>query len=150
MGLLEELTAKVTDALGGTAPGPGRTSTATAAAREDPARLVAGVLEMIDDPEIGGLAGLVKRFQERGLGDLICGWLSHGHGPPISPAQVKTVLDGPQLRPLAARSGVPLEALPARLAVLLPIVVDHLTPEGLVPAGGSLLNEALDWLDGRW
>lgn len=138
MGPVEEITAQVT-----------RGATATAVAPEDLSGLVGNVLQMIDDPGTGGLAGLVRQFQDKGLGTLVAGWIGTGHNPPISPAQIQTVLDRRQLQQLASTSGLSLEALTEKLATVLPIVVDYLTPDGQVPQTGTPLNKALDWLDCR-
>lgn len=118
-----------------------------AVAAEDRSRLIGNLLEFIDDPETGGLAGLVKRFQDKGLGDLIAGWISTGHNPPISPSQVETVLGSQLLGQLAGKTGLSLPELTAKVAMILPTVVDDLTPDGLVPQTPSPLNRALDWLD---
>lgn len=118
-----------------------------AVAAEDRSRLIGNLLELIDDPETGGLAGLVKRFQDKGLGDLIAGWISTGHNPSISPSQVETVLGSQLLGRLAGKTGLSLPELTAKLAIILPTVVDDLTPDGVVPQTPSPLNRALDWLD---
>lgn len=140
MGLVDELTAKV--------PGAGA-GTATAVAAEDPSKLIAAILAMIDEPKTGGFAGLVQGFQDKGLGSIIAGWISPGHNPPITPAQVQTALGTERLQQLTRWSGEPLESLPEQLAAILPIVVDHLTPDGQVPPSGTPLNQAMDWLDAR-
>jgi len=45
----------------------------------------------------GGLAGLVKSFQSKGLGDVIGSWVSTGQNLPISPDQVAHALGPDQL-----------------------------------------------------
>lgn len=117
--------------------------TATAVAPDD---LVGHVLELINSPAVGGMAGLVKRFQERGLGDVVSGWVGTGPNPPISPAQVETVLGSQQLGVLAGRTGLSLPELGSKLATLLPLIIDHLTPDGNVPSVAGLFTTTLDWL----
>lgn len=145
MGPPDELTEKVASALSGAAPAAART--ATAVAPEDPSELIGEVLDVINDAKTGGLAGFVKQFQDRGLGDIVSGWIGTGHNPPISPAQVQAALGSQQLGLLAGKTGLSLPDLAAKLAIILPIIVDDLTPDGLVPPAGSPLNAALDWLD---
>ena len=140
MGLVDEIAAKVAEAGSGGA---------TAVATEERSKLIAGVLDMIDDPATGGLAGLMQQFQEKGLGSVMAGWISPGHNPAISPTQVEAVLGSRRLQQLAAQSAEPLASLPEKLATILPIVVDHLTPDGQVPPIGTPLNKAMDWLDAR-
>ena len=146
MGMLDDLTAKVTSALSGAAASAG---TSTAVASEDPSVLIAHVLELINSPQMGGVEGLVQRFQDRGLGKVVAGWVSTGPNPPISPAQVETVLGSQQLGLLAGKTGLSLPELTGKLAIILPIIVDHLTPDGKVPSLGSLFATALDWLKGK-
>jgi uncharacterized protein YidB (DUF937 family) len=147
MGLLEELTAKVTSAL--SAPAAAATGTATAVAPEDHSGLIKNVLEMINNPQTGGLAGLVKQFQDKGLGNMVSGWISTGPNPPISPTQVQNVLGSQQLQQLASKTGLPLQALTAKIATVLPLVVDHLTPNGQLPQAGGLLQSAMDWFKAK-
>lgn len=146
MGMLDDLTVKVTNALSGTAAGVG---TATAVAPEDYSGLVSNVVHMIDSRQIGGVAGLVRQFQAKGLGNIVSGWVSTGPNPPISPAQVETVLGSQALQQLADKSGLSLQSLTSKLATILPIVVDFLTPDGKLPSGGGLLSTAMDWLKGK-
>jgi uncharacterized protein YidB (DUF937 family) len=145
--MLDDLTAKVNKALSGAAAaGAG---TATAVAPEDHSGLVAKVVEMIDSRQMGGVAGLVKQFQAKGLGKIVSGWVSTGPNPPISPAQLETALGTQTLQQLAGKTGLPLPELTAKLATILPIVVDFLTPDGKLPSTGGLFSTAMDWLKGR-
>lgn len=115
-----------------------RSAVATAA----PLGLVGNVLEMIENPQTDGLAGLARQFQERGLGNLMSGWIGTGPNPPISPAQVQTALGSRQLGLLAGKTGLSLPALMAQLSTILPMIVDDLTPDGQVPGVGTLFSPA--------
>lgn len=88
----------------------------------------------------GGLAGLVGAFQQKGLGDMISGWISTGPNPPISPAQVTDVLGHDTVKQFAAKAGVPVGDAGSLLAGLLPAAVDHLTPDGKLPETNALEN----------
>jgi uncharacterized protein YidB (DUF937 family) len=88
----------------------------------------------------GGLAGLVGAFQKHGLGDMIHGWISTGPNPPISPAQVTQVLGHDTVNDFATKAGVPASEASSVLAHLLPTAVDHLTPDGNLPATNTLEN----------
>ena len=84
----------------------------------------------------GGLAGLVQGFQKNGLGDIVNSWVSTGQNLPITPAQIKQGLGSDFLSQLAGKAGVSPDAASAQLSSLLPDVVDRLTPNGKIEAGG--------------
>ncbi len=86
----------------------------------------------------GGLASLVAAFQQRGLGDLIGGWISTGPNPPVSASQLTDVLGTGVMGQFAARAGIAPEQAGSTLAAVLPSLVDHLTPEGQLPQGNAL------------
>jgi uncharacterized protein YidB (DUF937 family) len=85
---------------------------------------------------VGGLAGLVQGFQKNGLGDIVNSWVSTGQNLPITPAQIKQGLGSDFLSQLAGKAGVSPDAASAQLSSLLPDVVDKLTPNGKIEAGG--------------
>lgn len=111
-----------------------------------PDDLMGHLLELINSPAVGGVAGLVKRFQDRGLGDVVAGWVGTGPNPPIAPAQVETVLGRQQTGVLAGKTGLSLPELTGKLATMLPVLIDQLTPDGKVPSAAGLFTPALDWL----
>jgi uncharacterized protein YidB (DUF937 family) len=86
----------------------------------------------------GGLGGLVSAFQGKGLGDMINSWISTGPNPPVSASQITDVLGHDTMAQFAAKAGVSHGEAGGLLASLLPQVVDHLTPQGSMPAADSL------------
>ena len=85
---------------------------------------------------LGGLEGLVRRFQSAGLGAEVDSWIGGGSKLPVSAAQIRSALgDGP-LRILAEHAGLDEDDAAAHLAVLLPQMIDKLTPGGQLPAHG--------------
>lgn len=104
------------------------------------------VMQLINNPQTGGLSGLVQSFQQGGLGDVVNSWVSTGQNLPISAEQVKSVLGGGALQNIAAQLGVSPEQASGSLADLLPQMVDKLTPNGQVPEGGDLLAQGMDML----
>lgn len=80
----------------------------------------------------GGLAGLVTKFQQGGLGDVVGSWVGTGQNLPISPEQLQQVL-GPELAGLAEKFGFSPGDAGGQLSQLLPQVVDGLTPNGRLP-----------------
>ena len=84
----------------------------------------------------GGLGDLVGRFTQGGLGDVIGSWIGHGQNAPISGDQLGNVLGADTLGTLAARLGLSQGEVAGQLSQMLPQVIDRLTPNGQVPAGG--------------
>ena len=115
------------------------------AAGETPelARSFLGLLQ-----ERGGIDGLIRRFQEHDLGDVIASWIATGPNMPITPEQLARVFDPEQLRTLSSQAGIAMARLPEALAALLPTLVDRLTPDGDVPGPYQLIRMAVGFLRG--
>ncbi len=96
------------------------------------------VLSMVNNPETGGLAGLLAKFQQGGLGDVAASWVSTGKNLPISAEQIQAALGSGELESIAGKLGMSSGDVSSKLAELLPGVVDKLTPDGQVPDSGSL------------
>ena len=107
--------------------------------------LIEAIMQMVNDPQTGGLAGLVQKFQAGGLGDIVQSWVSTGQNLPISPEQIQGALGGGQLQRLASQLGLDAGPLSGQLAQVLPEVVDKLTPSGRIPQG-DLMAQGLDRL----
>lgn len=100
--------------------------------------LLEAVLSMVNNPQTGGLAGLLQKLQESGLGNIADSWVSTGKNLPISPDQLQNALGSGELGSLAEKLGMSTGDVSSQLADLLPGVVDKLTPNGQVPDMGSL------------
>jgi uncharacterized protein YidB (DUF937 family) len=83
----------------------------------------------------GGVQGVVKQFESKGLGTTVRSWVSTGPNQPISPDQVKQVLGADLIQQLAAKSGLPVAELTQKLAQVLPQALDKMTPGGVIPKG---------------
>jgi uncharacterized protein YidB (DUF937 family) len=134
MGLLDSLIAgALQGGLGGALGG----SSAAAAGGGSQTALLNAILGMLANGSAqGGLGGLVSRFQQSGLDDVIASWISSGQNQPISPDQLRGALGDDVLGRLAQQAGVPRADVLGPLAELLPQVVDRLTPQGQMPQGG--------------
>jgi len=100
--------------------------------------LLDAVLGMVNDPQVGGLAGLLGKFRDSGLGNLADSWVSTGANLPVSAEQIQQALGSEQLGAIAEKLGLGQGEVSARLADLLPGVVDQLTPNGQLPDAGGL------------
>ncbi len=110
--------------------------------------LLASVLQIINNPQTGGLSGLVQSFQQGGLGEVVNSWISTGQNLPISPDQLGSVLDPNTIQDVASRLGVSQEEASGQLAQWLPQVIDQLTPNGQVPSG-NLAEQGMALLKGK-
>lgn len=82
-----------------------------------------------------GLATLLQKFQQGGLGDVVGSWVGTGQNLPISPEQLGGVLGHDTLSGLAQQLGLSGGDVAGQLSQLLPQVVDKLTPGGQLPSG---------------
>jgi uncharacterized protein YidB (DUF937 family) len=100
--------------------------------------LLDGVISMVNNPEHGGLEGLVAAFRDKGLAGVVDSWVSTGGNLPVSADEITHVLGSDRLGSLARGLGLSQGDLSSRLTELLPQVVDRLTPQGQVPDAGAL------------
>ena len=110
----------------------------------DNSALLQTVMQLVNNPQNGGLEGLIQSFQQGGLGEIVNSWVSTGQNLPVSAEQLQSVLGGGRLQDIAAQLGMSPEQATGGLADLLPQVVDNLTPTGQLPEGGDLLAQGLD------
>jgi uncharacterized protein YidB (DUF937 family) len=86
----------------------------------------------------GGLDGLLRSFQQKGMGDLVGSWVSTGPNLPASADQIRHGLGPDLLSQLAGQTGMAPGAVAGHLSELLPGIVDRLTPQGNLPDAGSM------------
>jgi uncharacterized protein YidB (DUF937 family) len=91
---------------------------------------------LANDGAGGGLRGLVEKFNEAGLGEVVGSWIGKGDNLPVSADQLKEVLGSDLLGKLAGQLGVDPAQASGQLADLLPGLVDKLTPQGVAPENG--------------
>ncbi|MCC8391317.1 YidB family protein [Paraburkholderia sp. MMS20-SJTR3] len=99
--------------------------------------LIAAALEFVNN-QPGGLNGLIQRFQEKGLGDVVSSWVSNGENQPIAADALHNVLGSQAVTDIAAKAGVQPDQVTGLLSQILPHVVNAATPDGQVPAEGQL------------
>ena len=103
--------------------------------------LLSSVMGMLNDPNNGGLSGLVEKFTKGGLGEQVASWVGTGHNLPISADQIHSVLGAVGLQDIAAKLGISTTEAAGHLSTVLPQVVDKLTPNGQLPAAGTDLSQ---------
>jgi uncharacterized protein YidB (DUF937 family) len=134
MGLFDSILGQVGDAISG---GTG----------SEHGGLMEAVTGLINNPETGGLNGLIDSFREKGMGDSIASWIGTGQNLPISGEQIQSVLGNEQVQAIAQKLGISTGDASSGLASILPQLIDRLTPNGEVPEGG-LLEQGLAMLKG--
>ena len=70
----------------------------------DNSALLQRVMQLVNNPQNGGLEGFIQSFQQGGLGVIVNSWVSTGQNLPISAEQIQSVLGGSSLSGLAAHS----------------------------------------------
>jgi uncharacterized protein YidB (DUF937 family) len=108
--------------------------------------LMGAVGELLNQP--GGMGGLVQKFEQAGMGDIIKGWISTGPNPAINAGQLASALGPETIKALAAKTGLDQNALLGGLAAQLPQLIDQLTPDGNAVEGDQL-QKALGGLLGK-
>jgi len=108
--------------------------------------LLGSVLQMVTNPQNGGLSGLLQTLQQGGLAEAAKSWVSTGQNLPVSAEQIQSALGNDTVKNLAAQLGLNTEQMSGHLAELLPQVVDKLTPNGSVPSEGNLVSMGMELL----
>jgi len=100
----------------------------------------------------GGVQGLVSMLQQHGLGGAVQSWVGTGANQSVSGDQLGQALQNGGMASVvqeaASKLGVDPNALLNQLSQVLPQAVDHLTPDGQVPAGGQGSGFNLGMLEG--
>lgn len=93
----------------------------------------------------GGVEGLIAKFQQGGLDDIIKSWIGTGENEQISSQQVTEVLGEDNLAQAAQEAGVDTQEAGDLLSQFLPQIVDQLSPNGQLDLGNldasSLLQQ---------
>ena len=110
--------------------------------------LMEAVTHLITSPETGGLQGLVKSFQDQGLGEVVTSWIGNGQNMPITAEQIQQVIGSERLQLLAQKFGLSPETISSGLAEMLPLMIDKLTPNGQLPES-HLLEQGISMVKGK-
>jgi uncharacterized protein YidB (DUF937 family) len=108
------------------------------AGAEPAGALMNQLLEFLKSPELGGIQGLVKKFEKAGLGPTIHSWIGSGKQLPITPAEITKVLGSDTISQMANKTGFSVNDVGQKLAEILPPTISRLTPGGKFPSLGSI------------
>jgi uncharacterized protein YidB (DUF937 family) len=135
MGLLDDIGKQVLgDALGGAAAGP--------SGKVDWIKLGISVLN-----KFGGIEGLMKKFSQKGMGDLVSSWVGTGSNKSATGDQIVEALGKENVAEVAQEAGTDTKSAADGLAQVLPGLIDKLTPKGQ-SVGGDALQQGITALLG--
>lgn len=103
------------------------------AANQTGSNMMAVVEGLLNNPQTGGLAGLVQSFESAGLGHIVQSWIGTGDNLSVTGSQIAQGLGGNQLGALASQFGLQQGDMANMLAQVLPQMIDRLTPNGALP-----------------
>jgi uncharacterized protein YidB (DUF937 family) len=104
---------------------------------------------LANNGELGGLQGMMDKFDQAGLGNVLNSWIGTGSNLSISGDQLASALGPDTLDKLAGQVGLDGSQLSDQLAQMLPGLVDKLTPHGTAPEGGlGNTNDLMGMLGG--
>ena len=95
---------------------------------------------------LGGMGDLIGQLTHKGYGQQAGSWIGTGANEALPPQAIDEVFGQDELHRIAEQAGIGDDEARNGLAVLLPDVVDHFTPSGSVPGGGTLSASVDDFL----
>lgn len=100
------------------------------------ATLVQTAVAYVINKDTGGIAGLVQRFRDAGLGEIAQSWVSGGTQAQAMTTEQSEVMFGQKgglLDMVTSKLGISREVAMPALAYILPSVIGKLTPNGSIP-----------------
>ena len=99
------------------------------------AAVAGGLLEELGGP--AGVAGLIQTFHQNGAGGLIQQF-ANGQTQPTDPNAIENALAGTGLiDSVAHRTGISADTVRSSMAVVIPMIVNHVTANGQVTTDGQ-------------
>ncbi|MBA2592231.1 MAG: DUF937 domain-containing protein [Gammaproteobacteria bacterium] len=100
-------------------------------------KVVDAAITLLNNPQTGGLAGLVQTFRDKGLDDVVSSWIGTGENRAASAEEMHQALGENRIQQVAQSAGVTNHEASQGLAALLPQLIDMLTPDGKLPEGAG-------------
>jgi outer membrane protein OmpA-like peptidoglycan-associated protein/uncharacterized protein YidB (DUF937 family) len=104
--------------------------------------LLSGLLSMITETP-GGLDAFLDRLRKGGLSDYVSSWLGGSSPRPISSNNLEAAIGRDPIDRLASKAGLSFSTVSSALALMLPNVIQRLTPGGVIPT--HLSSEILSY-----
>jgi uncharacterized protein YidB (DUF937 family) len=100
-------------------------------------KVTKSVMGMVGDGSIS-LDKFKAQADKAGLGHIFDSWVGKGENKPITAEQVKQAADPQNLQRIADESGISVDQAADKLSKSLPNVVDHLSPDGVLPSADQV------------
>jgi uncharacterized protein YidB (DUF937 family) len=100
-------------------------------------KLIKSVEGMVGDGSLS-LDKFKARADQAGLGHIVDSWIGKGENKPITADEVKQAADPQNLQRMADEAGICTDEAAEQLSKALPDVVDHMTPDGVLPSAGAV------------
>lgn len=143
MGLLDGLLGSLTGGGGGNSNGSGGFNPLLQIAMQMLANKGGGGTGGGALDSMGGLSGIVNAFQRGGLGHLADSWVGTGDNLPVSGDQLSQILGSDKIGQIASQLGISQGDAAGGLAKILPDLINHVTPNGQMPASNNMVADAL-------
>jgi uncharacterized protein YidB (DUF937 family) len=88
---------------------------------------VADALSQVMQEHPGGMDGILNQLKQNGLGEQVQSWVNPGQNQAVSPDQVQQGLGQSMMENIAQRAGISPAMASGIIAVVLPLVVSHLS-----------------------
>ena len=102
-----------------------------------PAGAMGAVVQMLQSHP-GGIGGVLQQFEQSGLGGVAQSWLGGGANQSVSPNEVQSALGSGPISQVASQLGVSPDQAAGHISQFLPLIMDHLSPNGQAPSGGGM------------
>ena len=96
--------------------------------------LTSQLIDFVQSPDVGGIQGLVQKFEKAGLGPTIKSWIGGGKPLPIAPPEITRVFGNDVITRFASKTGLSINDVVQKLTSILPDTISQLTPGGKVPS----------------
>ena len=93
-----------------------------------------GLLDELGGP--AGVAQMVQTFHQNGAGALVQQWAA-GQTQPADPNAIQQGIGGSVIKGISERTGLSQDNVRAGLAILVPLIVSHMTSNGHLTAEGQ-------------
>jgi uncharacterized protein YidB (DUF937 family) len=88
---------------------------------------VADALSQVMQEHPGGMDGILSQLKQNGLAEQVQSWVTPGENKAVSPEQVQQGFGSSAIESIAQRAGISPAVASGVLAVVLPLVVSHLS-----------------------
>jgi uncharacterized protein YidB (DUF937 family) len=101
---------------------------------------ITSIIDLLNNKEVGGLDGLIGKFSQGNMSNIMDSWISAGKNKSVTASQLNNTLGSNIIGQLATKLGISPKLALSQLVKFLPLIVDKLTPDGKVTASSKQIN----------